>query len=108
MFWAAVFISPVRDKTGDVVQHFVSFVDLTKHKQEKDRLRFLLDELNHRTQKLSSLPVAPNAKTRHGRRASAGGPLPRRAGEHAVIPRGVEGVPPGHSNMSPDSQTLSL
>jgi two-component sensor histidine kinase len=50
IFWAAVFISPVRDKVGDVVQHFASFVNLTKHKQEEDRLRFLLDELNHRTQ----------------------------------------------------------
>jgi PAS domain S-box-containing protein len=49
-FWAAVFISPVRDKTGDVAQHFASFVDITEHKQEGDRLRFLLDELNHRTQ----------------------------------------------------------
>jgi PAS domain S-box-containing protein len=42
MFWAAVFISPVRDKSGDVVQHFVSFVDLSKHVQEEERLRFLL------------------------------------------------------------------
>jgi PAS domain S-box-containing protein len=49
-FWAALFISPVQDKTGDVVQHFASFVDLTKHKQEEDRLRVLLAELNHRTQ----------------------------------------------------------
>jgi hypothetical protein len=27
MFWSAVFISSVRNKTGDVVQHFASFVD---------------------------------------------------------------------------------
>jgi PAS domain S-box-containing protein len=26
MFWAAVFVSPVRDKTGDVVEHFASFL----------------------------------------------------------------------------------
>jgi PAS domain S-box-containing protein len=49
-FWTAVFISPILDKTGDLVQHFLSFVDLSKHKQEEDRLRFLLGELNHRTQ----------------------------------------------------------
>lgn len=49
-FWAGVFISPVRDETGLVTQHFASFVDLTKHMLEEDRLRFLLDELNHRTQ----------------------------------------------------------
>ena len=30
-FWAALFISPVRDEDGDVVQYFASFVDLTKH-----------------------------------------------------------------------------
>ena len=50
VFWARIFISPVRDESGDVVQHFASFVDFTKQKQEEDRLRFLLDELNHRTQ----------------------------------------------------------
>ncbi len=50
LFWAATFINLVRDELGEVVQHFASFVDLTKHKQEGDRLRFLLDELNHRTQ----------------------------------------------------------
>ena len=32
-------------RTGDVVQHFASFVDLSKHKDEEDRLRFLLGEL---------------------------------------------------------------
>lgn len=50
MFWATIFINPVRDRDGDVVQHFASFVDITRHKEEEDRLRFLLDELNHRTQ----------------------------------------------------------
>jgi PAS domain S-box-containing protein len=49
-FRAAVLINPIRDKTGDVVQHFASFVDLTQHLREEDRLRFLIDELNHRTQ----------------------------------------------------------
>jgi PAS domain S-box-containing protein len=39
LFWGAVFISPVRNRAGDIVQHFASFVDLTKHIQEKDRLR---------------------------------------------------------------------
>ena len=43
-FWAAAAIGPVPDKTGDVVQHFASFVDLTKHLSEEDRLRFLLAE----------------------------------------------------------------
>ena len=47
-FWAATFISPVRTESGDVVQHFASFADLTKHKQEQAHSRMLIDELNHR------------------------------------------------------------
>jgi PAS domain S-box-containing protein len=50
VFWATVLINPVRDEAGTVVQHFASFVDITEHKQEEEHLRFLLDELNHRTQ----------------------------------------------------------
>jgi PAS domain S-box-containing protein len=47
-FWAALFISPVRDSSGDVVQHFASFIDLTRHKEEQAQSRMLIDELNHR------------------------------------------------------------
>lgn len=47
-FWAALFISPVRDESGDVVQHFASFIDLTRHKEEQVQSRMLIDELNHR------------------------------------------------------------
>jgi PAS domain S-box-containing protein len=47
-FWSSVFISPVRDKNGDIVQYFASFVDLTKHKDELIQSRMLIDELNHR------------------------------------------------------------
>ena len=47
-FWASVLVSPVRDEKGDVVQHFVSFVDLTKPKQDQARCKMLIDELNHR------------------------------------------------------------
>ncbi|WJR82038.1 HWE histidine kinase domain-containing protein [Bradyrhizobium sp. NP1] len=47
-FWAAVFISPVRDEGGDIVQYFASFVDLTEHKEDEARLKMLIDELNHR------------------------------------------------------------
>jgi PAS domain S-box-containing protein len=50
LFWATIFISPVRDESDNVVQHFASFVDVTKHKEERDRVGFLLGELNHRTQ----------------------------------------------------------
>ena len=47
-FWAALFISPVRDENGDVIQHFASFIDLTSHKEEQAQSRMLIDELNHR------------------------------------------------------------
>jgi PAS domain S-box-containing protein len=47
-YWAAIFVSPVCDEAGHVVQHFSSFVDLSKHKREQVQLRLLVDELNHR------------------------------------------------------------
>jgi PAS domain S-box-containing protein len=50
MFWAATFVGQVLDKKGGVAQRFISFLDLTKHRAEEERLRLLLDELNHRTQ----------------------------------------------------------
>ena len=37
--WLMVFITPVRDKSGEIVQHFASFVDVTAQKEEEDRLR---------------------------------------------------------------------
>jgi PAS domain S-box-containing protein len=48
MFWAAIFISPVLDGSGEVVQHFASFVDLTRQKQEQAQSTMMIDELNHR------------------------------------------------------------
>lgn len=48
LFWSAVLISPVRNESGNVVQHFASFVDLTDHKREQAQSRMLIDELNHR------------------------------------------------------------
>ena len=74
-FWAALFISPVPDKNGDVVQHFASFVDLTKRKEELTQSGMLIDELNHRAKNIlatvqsivwqalrtSSVPVAIRA-----------------------------------------------
>src|ERR1700685_1321422 len=47
-FWAAIFISPVRDESGDVVQYFASFVDLTRHKEDQAQSKMLINELNHR------------------------------------------------------------
>jgi PAS domain S-box-containing protein len=47
-FWAGLFINPVLDESGTIVQHFISVVDLTKHKNEQIQSRMLIDELNHR------------------------------------------------------------
>jgi PAS domain S-box-containing protein len=47
-FWAAVFVTPVVDEAGDVVQHFASLIDLSEHKEEEAASRRLIDELNHR------------------------------------------------------------
>jgi PAS domain S-box-containing protein len=48
VFWAALFISPVRDHSGDIVQHFASFVDLTIQKKEQAQSTMMINELNHR------------------------------------------------------------
>lgn len=55
VFWVVIFVTPVRDESGAVVQHFASFVDVSRHKEEESRLRFLVNELNHRVQ--NSLPT---------------------------------------------------
>ncbi len=47
-FWAKLFVSPVRDSSGKVVQHFASLVDLTRHKEEQAYSQMLINELNHR------------------------------------------------------------
>jgi len=65
-FWAAIFINPVHDESGVVVQHFASLVDLTEHKQEEEHLRFLLDELNHRTQNTLATVQAIAGQTLRG------------------------------------------
>ena len=40
--WVTVFITPVRNEEADIEQHFASFVDVTRHKDEEDRLRAII------------------------------------------------------------------
>ncbi len=47
-FWASMFVSPVCEHDGTVVQQFVSLVDRTKHRQDNAQCKMLIDELNHR------------------------------------------------------------
>lgn len=67
VFRAALFISAVHDKTGEVAQHFISLVDLSKHEREEERLRFVLDELNHRTQNTLATVQSIMLQTLRGR-----------------------------------------
>ena len=47
-FWAAIFISPVVDEDHTVVQHFASFLDITRRKRDEERNQLLVGELDHR------------------------------------------------------------
>ena len=62
-FWTSVCVNPVYDEAGAVVQHFSSFVDISEPKREAENLRFLLDELNHRTQNTLATVLAIAAQT---------------------------------------------
>lgn len=48
VFCAALFISPVTDDDGVVVQHFMSLVDHTSDREKQAHCEMLIDELNHR------------------------------------------------------------
>jgi two-component sensor histidine kinase len=47
-FWVGLFVSPVRNAQGTIVQYFASFVDLSILKAQQAQSRALIDELNHR------------------------------------------------------------
>ena len=47
-FWTAIFVTPVVDDAGKIVQHFASLIDLSVHKELEARSQMLIDELNHR------------------------------------------------------------
>ena len=66
VIWVRLLISEVRDAAGGVVQHFASFVDITRHRTEEDRLRLLLDEVNHRTQDTLATVLAIAKQTLRG------------------------------------------
>ncbi len=47
-FWATLFVSPVKDDEGAVVQHFISLMETTRYKMAQQHAAMLIDELNHR------------------------------------------------------------
>jgi len=65
-FRATLFLTPVRDAAGDVVQYFASFVDLSEQEKSEEHLRFLLLELNHRTQNALATVIAIAGQTLRG------------------------------------------
>ena len=47
-FCATIFVNPVKDAEGKIVQHFVSLFDTTHHQRARENAAMLIDELNHR------------------------------------------------------------
>jgi len=75
-FWATLFVSPVKDDDGDIIQYFASFVDLTSYKDEQAQSQTLIAELNHRVkntlatvQSIVSQAARTNADTQAMRKA---------------------------------------
>jgi PAS domain S-box-containing protein len=54
-FWVGLFVSPVRNEPGKIVQYFSSFVDLSILKAQQAQSRALIDELNHRVKNTLSV-----------------------------------------------------
>ncbi|WP_165491023.1 PAS domain-containing protein [Lichenihabitans psoromatis] len=46
--WVTVFVTAVRDRDGRTVQHFASFVDISRDKEVESRLRIHLEQLEYR------------------------------------------------------------
>jgi PAS domain S-box-containing protein len=53
-FWATLTITPVEPAADGAPRHLLTLHDITTHRQEANRLRLLLAELNHRTQNMFS------------------------------------------------------
>lgn len=47
-FWATLFVQPVTNDDGEVVQHFISLVETTRYVLAQQNAAMLIDELNHR------------------------------------------------------------
>lgn len=60
VFPAAVYISPVHDEHGDVVQHFLSFVDLTEHDERLGKERKALHTLYQNTPGFIAIAEGPD------------------------------------------------
>ncbi|MCW6512142.1 PAS domain-containing protein [Lichenifustis flavocetrariae] len=50
VLWVLIFINPVRDKNGDLLQHFASFLNIDRDRELEDHLRLVLEESHYRAQ----------------------------------------------------------
>ena len=67
-FWASIFVNPVRDVDGTIVQHFISLADTTRYKNAQANASMLIDELNHRVK--NTLATVKSIVTQSVRNAS--------------------------------------
>ena len=67
-FWADIFVSPVEDEQGTIVQHFVSLADTTRYQLAQQNAAMLIDELNHRVK--NTLATVQSIVTQAVRNAS--------------------------------------
>ncbi|WP_338608766.1 hypothetical protein V6617_02105 [Pelagibacterium nitratireducens] len=47
-FWAIIFVGPVVDGNCTIVQHCASFLYVIRRRQDEERMRAMLDKLDHR------------------------------------------------------------
>lgn len=65
-FWAIAMLGPVFDGEGMIVQHFASFVDVTRRKLDEQRTWLMLDELDHRVKNTLAIVQAIAAQSLRG------------------------------------------
>lgn len=58
VFWADLTVSPHRDASGKPLTLISIIADITRQKEAQERLRFLMNELSHRTKNLASVVQA--------------------------------------------------
>jgi two-component sensor histidine kinase len=65
-FWAVIFISPIFDENHTIVQHFASFLDITRRKRDEERHQLLVQELDHRLKNTLATVQSIAAQTLRG------------------------------------------
>jgi PAS domain S-box-containing protein len=61
--WMSVYAAPIRDGEGHIVEWFGMNIDITDRKQQEERIKLLLREVNHRAKNMLSLVLAVARQT---------------------------------------------